>query len=234
MTLADEPELVVTQHELPDVPIAYEDEHILVVDKPAGLVVHSGAGHSGDTLVDALAGQARRRRSGAARDRAPPRPRHVRADGGGAHRGRVRAAVAARPRPCARAHVRGARRGPAAVAHAGGSTPPIGRDRHDPTRISLDSDSARDAVTHFEVERAVRPPRAAARAARDRADAPDPGAPGRDRSAGGRRSRLRRAERRASGASSCTRRSSRSRIRSPVSGSSSLRAPERPRVLPCR
>jgi len=28
----------------------------------------------------------------------------------------------------------------------------IGRDRHDPTRISLDSDSVRDAVTHFEVE----------------------------------------------------------------------------------
>jgi 23S rRNA pseudouridine1911/1915/1917 synthase len=28
----------------------------------------------------------------------------------------------------------------------------IGRDRHDPTRISLDSESARDAVTHFEVE----------------------------------------------------------------------------------
>src|SRR5262249_12434943 len=27
-----------------------------------------------------------------------------------------------------------------------------GRDRHDPTRISLDSESARDAVTHFEVE----------------------------------------------------------------------------------
>ena len=61
VTLADEPELVLTQHKLPEVPIAYEDEHVLVVDKPAGLVVHSGAGHSGDTLVDALAGQARRR-----------------------------------------------------------------------------------------------------------------------------------------------------------------------------
>jgi 23S rRNA pseudouridine1911/1915/1917 synthase len=28
---------------------------------------------------------------------------------------------------------------------------PIGRDRSDPTRISLESDSAREAVTHFEV-----------------------------------------------------------------------------------
>ncbi len=30
---------------------------------------------------------------------------------------------------------------------------PIGRDRHEPTRISLDTDTPRDAVTHFEVER---------------------------------------------------------------------------------
>src|SRR5205807_7563670 len=57
VTLADEPDLVLIQHELPDVPIVYEDEHLVVVDKPAGLVVHSGAGHSGDTLVDALAGK---------------------------------------------------------------------------------------------------------------------------------------------------------------------------------
>jgi len=34
-----------------DVPIAYEDEHVLVVDKPAGLVVHPGAGHTTGTLV---------------------------------------------------------------------------------------------------------------------------------------------------------------------------------------
>ena len=30
---------------------------------------------------------------------------------------------------------------------------PIGRDRHEPTRMSLDTDSPGDAVTHFEVER---------------------------------------------------------------------------------
>ena len=30
---------------------------------------------------------------------------------------------------------------------------PIGRDRGDPTRISLDSDSPREAITRFEVER---------------------------------------------------------------------------------
>ena len=59
----------------------WEDEHLLVVDKPAGLVVHPGAGHASGTLVHALARQDRRRRSRAARDRAPPRPRHVGADG---------------------------------------------------------------------------------------------------------------------------------------------------------
>ena len=32
---------------------------------------------------------------------------------------------------------------------------PLGRDRRDPTRMSLDTDTPRDAVTHFEVERLV-------------------------------------------------------------------------------
>jgi 23S rRNA pseudouridine1911/1915/1917 synthase len=41
--------------------VAYEDEAILVVDKPAGLVVHPSAGHSGGTLVNALLGRARDR-----------------------------------------------------------------------------------------------------------------------------------------------------------------------------
>ncbi|HXC64117.1 MAG TPA: RluA family pseudouridine synthase, partial [bacterium] len=34
--------------------VLYEDEHLLVVDKPAGLVTHPGAGHSDDTLANAL------------------------------------------------------------------------------------------------------------------------------------------------------------------------------------
>lgn len=34
--------------------IVYEDEHILVIDKPAGLVVHPAAGHQDDTLLNAL------------------------------------------------------------------------------------------------------------------------------------------------------------------------------------
>ncbi len=35
-------------------PIRYRDAHLLVIAKPPGLVVHPGAGHRSDTLVDAL------------------------------------------------------------------------------------------------------------------------------------------------------------------------------------
>ena len=35
-------------------PIRLRDEHLLVIAKPPGLVVHPGAGHQSDTLVDAL------------------------------------------------------------------------------------------------------------------------------------------------------------------------------------
>jgi 23S rRNA pseudouridine1911/1915/1917 synthase len=34
--------------------IVYEDEHLIVIDKPAGLVVHAGAGNPDGTLVNAL------------------------------------------------------------------------------------------------------------------------------------------------------------------------------------
>jgi 23S rRNA pseudouridine1911/1915/1917 synthase len=39
-----------------DMPLAilYEDDHVIVVDKPAGTVVHPGAGNTGGTLVNAL------------------------------------------------------------------------------------------------------------------------------------------------------------------------------------
>jgi 23S rRNA pseudouridine1911/1915/1917 synthase len=40
------------------VPVRYEDEHLLVVAKPAGLVVHPAPGHRGGTLAGALLGRA--------------------------------------------------------------------------------------------------------------------------------------------------------------------------------
>lgn len=46
--------------------IVYEDEHLLVIDKPAGLVVHPAPGHWDDTLVNALAARGTSLSSGAA------------------------------------------------------------------------------------------------------------------------------------------------------------------------
>src|SRR5512134_2919078 len=48
-----------TAIEAEDVPLTvrYEDAHLLVVDKPAGVVVHPGAGHRGGTLVHGLVGR---------------------------------------------------------------------------------------------------------------------------------------------------------------------------------
>jgi 23S rRNA pseudouridine1911/1915/1917 synthase len=50
------PEPAPAHNEAQDIPltIAFEDEHLLVVDKPAGLVVHPAAGNFDRTLVNAL------------------------------------------------------------------------------------------------------------------------------------------------------------------------------------
>jgi 23S rRNA pseudouridine1911/1915/1917 synthase len=40
-----------------DLQFVYEDEHLAVLDKPAGLVVHPGPGHWDDTLVNVLVGR---------------------------------------------------------------------------------------------------------------------------------------------------------------------------------
>jgi 23S rRNA pseudouridine1911/1915/1917 synthase len=37
-----------------DLDIVYEDDHMIVVNKAAGMAVHPGPGHSGKTLVNAL------------------------------------------------------------------------------------------------------------------------------------------------------------------------------------
>jgi 23S rRNA pseudouridine1911/1915/1917 synthase len=49
------PDVVTEPVEAPEVPpVRFRDEHLLVLAKPPGLVVHPGSGHHGDTLVDAL------------------------------------------------------------------------------------------------------------------------------------------------------------------------------------
>ncbi len=49
-----EPEEVKLKAEKIDFDLIYEDENLLVLNKPAGLVIHPGAGHSSGTLVNGL------------------------------------------------------------------------------------------------------------------------------------------------------------------------------------
>ena len=60
------PEAVPAEAQAQDIPlvIAYEDEHLIVVDKPAGLVVHPAAGNLDGTLVNALLHHCRGQLSG--------------------------------------------------------------------------------------------------------------------------------------------------------------------------
>ena len=149
IALAQEPEAAVAA--APPVPrFAYEDEHLIVVDKPPGLVVHPGAGHAAGTLVDALAGKV------AGGD--PERPGIVHrldrdtsgllvvARSGEAH---ARLQQLVRDRALERTYLALVRGRPR--SRRGKIDAPIGRDRGDATRVSLDTDSPRDAITHFEV-----------------------------------------------------------------------------------
>jgi 23S rRNA pseudouridine1911/1915/1917 synthase len=130
--------------------VAYEDEHLFVVDKPAGVVVHPGAGHATGTLVHGLAG----RTAGGEEDRPGIVHRLDRDTSGLLVVARSEEAYArlqdlVRDRELERNYL--------ALVHGhprswrGRIDAPIGRDRDDPTRRSLDTDSPREAVTHFEV-----------------------------------------------------------------------------------
>ncbi len=136
--------------------VAWEDEHLLVVDKPAGLVVHPGTGHrEGGTLVhgllalDAAGGDDERpgivhrldrdpsgllvvARSDEAHSKLEDLIRRREVDR------RYLALVKGRPR-----------------SRTGRIEAPIGRDRQDRTRHSLDTPTPRDAVTHFEIAAAL-------------------------------------------------------------------------------
>jgi 23S rRNA pseudouridine1911/1915/1917 synthase len=136
----------------PEPAIAWQDEHLLVVDKPAGLVVHPGHGHAQGTLVHALAGKI------AGGD--PERPGIVhRLDRGTSGLMVVARSEAAharlqelvRERALERTYLALVRGRPR--SRTGRIEAQIGRDRGDPTRVSMDTDSPRDAITHFEVER---------------------------------------------------------------------------------
>jgi 23S rRNA pseudouridine1911/1915/1917 synthase len=132
--------------------VAFEDEHLLVVDKPAGVVVHPSAGHARGTLVHGLLSHAI---AGGEEGQRPGIVHRLDRDTSGllvvarsdeSHR---RLQQLLRKRELVREYLALVRGRPR--SHAGRIEAPIGRDRTDPTRMSLDTAVPRDAVTHFEL-----------------------------------------------------------------------------------
>jgi 23S rRNA pseudouridine1911/1915/1917 synthase len=135
--------------------VAYADDDVMVIDKPAGVVVHPARGHRTGTLVQALAGQV-------AGGEDPGRPGIVhrldRDTSGLLVVARTEAAHAAlkaqmRDRRIAREYLALVEGRPA--ARSGTIDAPLGRDRRVRTRISTDTEEPREARTHFTLERAL-------------------------------------------------------------------------------
>jgi len=134
--------------------VRYEDDDLLVVDKPAGVVVHPARGHASGTLSQALAGVG----AGGEEGRAGIVHRLDRDTSGllvvarsaEAHR-RLKRALQARE--ITREYLALVEGRP--PARTGTIEAPIGRDRRVRTRMSTDTDAPRDAVTHFEVAEAL-------------------------------------------------------------------------------
>ncbi len=139
----------------PDAPysVAFEDELLLVVDKPAGVVVHPARGHWAGTLAQALDGRAA---GGEEPWRAGIVHRLDRDTSGllvvakndSVHRA-LKALLAARR--LRREYVALVDGHPS--ARTGTIDAPIGRHRRDRKLMSIDSEEPREARTHFEIER---------------------------------------------------------------------------------
>jgi 23S rRNA pseudouridine1911/1915/1917 synthase len=135
--------------------IAWSDEHLLVVDKPAGVVVHPARGNRTGTLAQALRGLAK---GGEDPDRAGIVHRLDRDTSGLLLVARTVAAydglrAQMRARAITREYLALVEGRP--PAREGTIDAPLGRDRRVRTRISSDTDEGKPAVTHFEVERAL-------------------------------------------------------------------------------
>jgi 23S rRNA pseudouridine1911/1915/1917 synthase len=147
----DEPEVEVSAGDAP-FSIAYEDDSLLIVDKPAGVVVHPARGHWTGTLAQAVVAHGA---DGGDPWRAGIVHRLDRDTSGllvvakneDVHR-RLKAELAARKlRREYLALVEG--RPP---ARTGTVDAPIGRHRHDRKLMSIDTEQGREARTHFELE----------------------------------------------------------------------------------
>jgi 23S rRNA pseudouridine1911/1915/1917 synthase len=157
-TIAITPEVVASDDaggEPPDFVIAYEDAELIVVEKPAGVVVHPAGPHRDGTLSQALA----RRGATGGESWRPGIVHRLDKDTSGllvvakseeAHR-RLKAALAARQ--IVREYVALVQGRP--PARTGTIDAPLGRDRRARTRMSIDTDKPREARTHFVLEEAL-------------------------------------------------------------------------------
>lgn len=150
---APRPATSTLEPEAMDLVVPYEDEHLLVVDKPAGLVVHPAPGHAQGTLVHGLLAYDV---EGGDEPERPGIVHRLDRDTSGlmvvarspeAHR-RLQEMV--QSRQVTREYVALVIGRPR--SRRGTIDAPIGRDRNDALRHSLDTDTPREAVTHFEVE----------------------------------------------------------------------------------
>ena len=135
--------------------VPYEDAHLMVVDKPSGVVVHPGAGRTRGTLAQALSGRAA---GGPDRLRAGIVHRLDRDTSGLLVVARSEAVHATLSEALHRREVR--REYVALVegipdARSGTIDAPVGRDRADRTLVSTTSDRPRSARTHFEIREAL-------------------------------------------------------------------------------
>jgi 23S rRNA pseudouridine1911/1915/1917 synthase len=136
-----------------DFGVAYEDQYLIVVDKPAGVVVHPARGHWDGTLAQALEGRAG---GGEEPWRAGIVHRLDRDTSGLLVVAKSNAVHRALKSLLARRRLR--REYVALVdghpsARTGTIDAPIGRHRRDRKLMSIDSDEPREARTHFEIER---------------------------------------------------------------------------------
>jgi 23S rRNA pseudouridine1911/1915/1917 synthase len=135
---------------MPTAEIVYRDDAVIVVDKPAGLVVHAAPGHREETLVDQLEGIA----AGGPSER-PGIVHRIDKDTSGLL---VVAASVDAHRDLAR-QVRDREMGREYLALAEGRLgsrtgtidAPIGRDHRAPERMAVGGRRQRKARTHFEV-----------------------------------------------------------------------------------
>jgi 23S rRNA pseudouridine1911/1915/1917 synthase len=132
--------------------IAFEDEHLMVVDKPTGVVVHPAPGHPAGTLSQALEGRA----AGGSEAWRPGIVHRLDRDTSGllvvAKSDNVHNALQEliRRREMRREYI--ALADGRLDARSGTIDAAIGRDRGDRTAHSTSTDTPRDARTHFEVE----------------------------------------------------------------------------------